>query len=218
MFIITNHFEVKTTYILGNWCRNGCQTFHKKDADIIYKQFKVPMGMRNTVNDLFSSNDIDWKRELNALISNNNIHAIRFLITVCDDEKFLNEVFDTYLKQDPINTGPDSSYYTIMDALKHKFNMTFIQIRLYDLYFQSHNKFKKDVIICLNVSNPAFCLYVAQNEKDIKYLNYLAESMSKCYVVKKDVFLFEESLKILSTSKSHVAKMIATELLGRIKK
>lgn len=46
---IDNHWDGKTTYILGNYIKNGCQLFHVKDIDKVCDIFKVPDNIKNQV-------------------------------------------------------------------------------------------------------------------------------------------------------------------------
>ena len=46
---INNHWEDKTTYILGDYIKNGCQLFHVRDIDKVCDTFKVPDNVKNQV-------------------------------------------------------------------------------------------------------------------------------------------------------------------------
>lgn len=58
--IFENHFDEKVTVVVGNWCINGCQTFHKNDAEIIFNKFNVPENYRRDVMNAFSDDEIDF--------------------------------------------------------------------------------------------------------------------------------------------------------------
>ena len=59
MSLITlhNHFDNKTTHIVGNYIINGCQRFHISEIDKVCKEFYVPDRMKNQVLDLHSKID-----------------------------------------------------------------------------------------------------------------------------------------------------------------
>jgi len=59
---IENHFERKTTYIIGELIVNGCQSFKIDELDKVCKNYKVSDKKKQEVIDLYNSNDPneDW--------------------------------------------------------------------------------------------------------------------------------------------------------------
>jgi hypothetical protein len=56
MKIVKNHFEGKTTYIVGKLIINGCQTFTIDKLDAVCQIFKVPEEIKNEVRELYYEN------------------------------------------------------------------------------------------------------------------------------------------------------------------
>lgn len=91
MKIFKNHFEDKATVVAGNWCMNGCQIFHKRDAQKIFDRFEVPEEMRKDVLDAFSDEPFDMRQV--EVIYDPTISRFRkkkFLVFVSPDVETLN--------------------------------------------------------------------------------------------------------------------------------
>lgn len=76
MEILDNHFENKTTYIVGNYILNGCQSFEKSKASKIFRMFKVPKKMREEVLSYCQDNE-DWET-----LSKHEDKEVRYLVAL----------------------------------------------------------------------------------------------------------------------------------------
>ena len=61
LLTIENHFNLNTTYIVGNVITNGCQTFLISDIDKVCEQFTVMQDMKSNILDLHSN--MNFKKE-----------------------------------------------------------------------------------------------------------------------------------------------------------
>lgn len=113
MVVIKYHFELKNTYILGNWCKNGCQIFHKDNSDSVFQEFQVPKEKQNDVISRFSDEKVDYDSVLKNCIPANIPNVIR----LCDDIEFLKSIClgnSTVLK----SIVADKGVYELCDILK----------------------------------------------------------------------------------------------------
>lgn len=62
--IFKNHHEGKTTTVMGNWCDNGCQFFHKDEADSVFRDYDVCEDHQNDVRRSFSDSIPDYNELL----------------------------------------------------------------------------------------------------------------------------------------------------------
>lgn len=46
------------SYVLGNYCRNGCQVFHKDQTQELFDQYDVPEEYREDIMEAFSDEEI----------------------------------------------------------------------------------------------------------------------------------------------------------------
>lgn len=68
--LITEHFEGKTTYIIGDCIINGCQTFHIDELDIVCNSWNVPQDLRDEVRRERHSLRIGTEQEYLDLLKN----------------------------------------------------------------------------------------------------------------------------------------------------
>lgn len=84
--LLDNHYAGNQTIIIGNWCGNGCQFFHKDEAEDIFDEFEVSDQERLDVMNAFSDEQIDF----NALLESGDI-PYDYLIKMGDDPIFLKQ-------------------------------------------------------------------------------------------------------------------------------
>lgn len=92
--VLLNHFGLNTTFVVGNWCMNGCTVFHKDDADHIFELHGVPNYYSDDVMNLFSDDPIDFKYFINSICDFDKLAGIyditELFATCCDNEHYLN--------------------------------------------------------------------------------------------------------------------------------
>ena len=61
---LENHFDGKTTYVVGKLIVNGCQSFEIDKLDEVCEKFEVSNEMKQEVIELYNSNDPneDWDK------------------------------------------------------------------------------------------------------------------------------------------------------------
>lgn len=89
--IFLNHFEGKTTTVYGNWCNNGCQTFHKDDAEKVFDRFNVMGSRRIDVLGAFSDEEIDSNEVILSFLP---ASTLKLIIEKTDDLDLLKKIID----------------------------------------------------------------------------------------------------------------------------
>lgn len=51
--VLENHFQGKSTIVIGECCVNGCQAFHKSEAQEVFNAFRVSPAQQQEVMELF---------------------------------------------------------------------------------------------------------------------------------------------------------------------
>lgn len=85
--VFENHFDGKTTLVIGDWCINGCRTFHRSESKKIFDEYDVPLKYRDDVMKAFSGNKIDY----DALVSKYQYLPLSTIVAICDDRDFLKK-------------------------------------------------------------------------------------------------------------------------------
>lgn len=77
MIILKDNFNGNTTYIVGEYVQNGCQTFHISQIDKVCKNFNVPSSLKQEVVEYYEGLDVQLSLQ-ESLIS--DIVEVRALV------------------------------------------------------------------------------------------------------------------------------------------
>lgn len=98
--VLIGHYDGNPTFVVGNWCQNGCQTFHKDDAQDVFDEFEVPEDQRKDVMDLFSDEKIDFNLffdSIASILELMDVEDLSYLVSkICDDEKHLKSFLQNH--------------------------------------------------------------------------------------------------------------------------
>lgn len=96
--IFKNHHNGNRTIVIGQWCSNGCQTFHKDDLDVICRQHEVSARHKRHVLNAMSDLPVDWEMMLN--LEDDRID--RIIAKGCYNNSILKKIINRHKSDDYI--------------------------------------------------------------------------------------------------------------------
>lgn len=91
--VFENHFcETRKTTVLGNWCLNGCQLFHKDRAKHVFERFQVNKSQQLDVMNAFTDKAIDFNKVMLFMFMSKTDRYDELFASACDDIEILKDI------------------------------------------------------------------------------------------------------------------------------